>query len=94
MVEPRETGWQAIEPTSTQAIALKETDPVIHLAGISFDPTEDAFDSIVSVLDTAGSTTLHLLQLSKNDGRIMDELTELYDVHVLERHSPGVYIVR
>ena len=64
VVEPRETGWQAIEPTSTQAIALKETDPVIHLAGISFDPTADAFDSIVSVLDTAGSTTLHLLQLS------------------------------
>ncbi|DAC48571.1 MAG TPA: hypothetical protein D7H87_07890, partial [Candidatus Poseidoniales archaeon] len=27
-------------------------------------------------------------------GRIMNELTKLYDVHVLERHSPGVYIVR
>ena len=24
----------------------------------------------------------------------MDELSELYDVHALERHSPGVYIVR
>ena len=94
VVEPRETGWQAIEPTSTQAIVLKETDPVIHLAGISFDPTVDAFDSIVSALDTAGSTTMYLLQLYKNDGRIMNELTELYDVHVLERHSPGVYIVR
>ena len=30
VVEPRETGWQAIEPTSTQAIVLKETDPVIR----------------------------------------------------------------
>ena len=72
-VEPRETGWQAIEPTSTQAIVLKETDPVIHLAGLSFDPAVDAFDSIVSPLDTAGSTTMYLLQLYKNDGQIMDE---------------------
>ena len=94
VVEPRETGWQAIEPTSTQAIVLKETDPVIHLAGLSFDPAVDAFDSIVSPLDTAGSTTMYLLQLYKNDGQIMDELSELYDVHALERHSPGVYIVR
>lgn len=89
-----ETNWQSIEPVSTQVIALKQIEPIIHLAGISFDPHNVNFEHINSAWHTSGSTSLHLIQLSINDESVIDRLNEEYDIDVLERQSPGVYIIR
>ncbi len=92
--EVSETNWQSIEPVSTKVIALKEIEPIIHLAGISFDPHNTDFEHINSAWYTYGSTSLHLIQLSINDESVIERLNEMYDIDVLERQSPGVYIIR
>ena len=87
-----ESNWQSIEPTLTKAVSLKELQPTIHLAGLSFDPLVSTFDDINSAWKNSGS--LYLLQLSTSDSSILDELSSTFEFKVLERQSPGVYIVR
>ena len=87
-----ESNWQSIEPTLTKAVTLKELQPTIHLAGLSFDPLVSTFDDINSAWKDSGS--LYLLQLSTSDGSIIDQLSSTFEFKVLERQSPGVYIVR
>ena len=89
-----ETNWQSIEPISTQAISLNEIEPVIHLADISFDPLVFDTDVIHSAWRSESSSSLYMVQLYLNDDHIMDQIEQSFDVKVLERHSPGVYVVR
>ena len=91
-VDALDSNWQSIEPTSTTMVELKEMQPTIHLAGFSFDPLVSDFDDINSAWKNSGS--LYLLQLSTNDGSIIEQLSTTFEFKVLERQSPGVYIVR
>lgn len=87
-----DSNWQSIEPTLTKVVTLKELQPTIHLAGLSFDPLLSDFNDVHPVWKDSGS--LYLLQLSANDGSIIDHLSTAFAFNVLERQSPGVYIVR
>ena len=87
-----DSNWQSIEPTLTNVVTLKELQPTIHLAGLSFDPLLSDFSDVHPVWKDSGS--LYLLQLSTNDGSIIDQLSTAFEFNLLERQSPGVYIVR
>ena len=51
-IDSPESSWQSIEPHSTQAIALKEIDTTIQLAGFSFDPAASNLTSDLGIKDT------------------------------------------
>ena len=89
-----ETTWQSTEPVSKHAISLDAVDSVIHLARLSFDPIVTDMESVHSGWQFKGSTSLQMIQLYTDDGRIMDQLVDSFDIQVLERHSPGVYLIR
>ena len=93
-IESSESSWQSIEPHSTQAIALKEIDTTIQLAGFSFDPVRSDLTDVSAVWHSSDSNSLYLVQLSVNDGSVMDRLESNFDIDVLERQSPAVYVVR
>ena len=84
-----DSNWQSIEPTLTKVVTLKELQPMIHLAGLSFDPLLSDFSDIHPVWKDSGS--LYLLQLSTNDGSIIDQLSTAFEFNILDRQSPGVY---
>ena len=94
IIDAPETTWQSIQPVSTKAIEINEIEPVIHLAGFSFDPVISDLQHLNSAWGTSSTHSLHLIQLSVNDERIIDQLVERFDVELLERQAPGVYIVR
>ena len=93
-IDSPESSWQSIEPHSTQAIALKEIDTTIQLAGFSFDPVRSDLTDVSAVWHSSDSNSLYLVQLSVNDGSVMDRLESNFDIDVLERQSPAVYVVR
>jgi hypothetical protein len=93
-VDSIESNWQSIEPHSTQAISLKEIDSTIELAGLSFDPIHTDLTHLSAVWKSLNSNSLYLVQLSVNDGSVMDRLESNFEIHVLERQSSAVYVVR
>lgn len=93
-IDSPESSWQSIEPHSTQAIALKQIDTTIQLAGLSFDPLHTDLTDISAVWHSSDSNDLYLVQLSVNDGSAMDRLKLNFDIDVLERQSSAVYVVR
>ena len=93
-IEPSASTWQPIEPVSTQGISLKGMEPLIHLAGMSFDPHTTDFEHVNSAWSSQGTTSLFMIQLAMNDERIIERLSETFELEVMERQSPGVYIMR
>ncbi|MGB1364793.1 MAG: S8 family serine peptidase [Candidatus Poseidoniaceae archaeon] len=94
VIETSDSHWKAIEPDSTRSISVKEIQPTIHLAGLSFDPHAADLSHYNSAWDTSKSTSLYLVQLFINDATVMVELESEYGIEVLHRQSQGVYLVR
>ena len=88
------SNWNSIDPISTRSIALKEIPTTIDLAGFSFDPLSSDLSYLNAAWNTGGLTSLYMIQLSINDGAIIDALESEHDLKILEQQSPGVYISR
>ena len=86
--------WRSIDPISKRSIVVKEIPTTIDLAGFSFDPLSTDLSHLNTAWSTGGSTSLYMIQLSINDGAIINALESEYDIEVLERQSTGVYISR
>ena len=91
-IEDVETGWLPFEPHSMKPIAIEQVDTRIHLASLSFDPIQTDFSGIVDASQVSNS--LYLIQLAVNNDAVMQDLQSVYNLNVLERQGPGVYIVR
>ena len=86
--------WRSIDPISKRSIVVKEIPTTIDLAGFSFDPLSTDLSHLNTAWSTGGSTSLYMIQLSINDGAVINALESEYDIDVLERQSTGVYISR
>ncbi|MGB1659849.1 MAG: S8 family serine peptidase, partial [Candidatus Poseidoniaceae archaeon] len=94
VTQEHDSQWQSIDPISKRSIVVKEIPTTIDLAGFSFDPLSTDLSHLNTAWSTGGSTSLYMIQLSINDGAIINTLESEYDLEVLERQSPGVYISR
>lgn len=88
------SSWDSIEPVSKRVISTNPADPVIDLASFSFDPLFDDLNHIPSAWRADLGNSLYLIQLSVNDGALIESIRDTYDVTVLETHGSAVWTVR
>lgn len=94
VTQTHDSQWKSIDPVSKRSIVVKDISTTIDLAGFSFDPLSTDLSHLNTAWSTGGSTSLYMIQLSINDGAVIDALETEYDLEVLERQSSGVYISR
>ncbi len=94
VIQTHDSQWKSIDPVSKRSIVVKEISTTIDLAGFSFDPLSADLSHLNTAWSTGGSTSLYMIQLSINDGAVINALETEYDLEVLERQSSGVYISR
>ena len=88
------SSWDSIEPLSKQAILTNPVDYVIDLASFSFDPLFDNLNQIPSAWKAESGNSLFLIQLNVNDGALIETISDMYDVTVLETHGSAVWTIR
>ena len=87
--------WHSIEPTSILQTGLKSLDGRVILAAGPFDPlSDDAPISAIPDDNDYRKTGMAIVQLNHHTGQALDDLTDRYDLFVLDHMGGSAWLVR